>query len=142
MNNSKSFLGTGWGFPPTFDGSLAAVQMVSEQEDIAQSLYILLSTYPGERITNLSYGCDLRQIAFEPFSPATESKTRDAISLAVLFYEPRVKLDAIEFDTSSEPDGLLLIKLYYTIIRINVRYNIVYPFYKIEGTDIKDPAFG
>lgn len=43
VDSSKAYLGTGWGFPPTFANS-GEVELVSAEEDICQSLYILLST--------------------------------------------------------------------------------------------------
>ena len=138
---AKSFLGTGWSFPPAFHENLCTLQMVSDEEDIAQSLYILLSTYPGERITNLQYGCDLRQMVHEPINSSTAATIRDIIELAVLKYEPRVDLDEIQIDNKQEQEGVLHIKLFYTIVKTNIRYNIVYPFYKIEGTDIKESVF-
>ncbi|MCC6459598.1 MAG: GPW/gp25 family protein [Saprospiraceae bacterium] len=135
---TKSFLGTGWSFPPTFLENLETVQMVTDEEDIEQSLRILLSTYPGERITNLEYGCDLRSMILQPFNSATDARIRDIITMAIMYFEPRVKLNEIKIDSTSERDGLLKIKLFYTVIKTNIRYNIVYPFYKIEGTSIKE----
>lgn len=38
----KSFLGVGWGFPPTFNKTRADVEMVSENKDIKESLEIYL----------------------------------------------------------------------------------------------------
>ena len=48
----KAFLGVGWSFPPEFHrhGDSLAVKMVAEEDDIRESLTILLSTRPGERI--------------------------------------------------------------------------------------------
>ena len=48
--NDKSFLGTGWSFPPSFNKNLLSVEMVSDETDIKQSLKIYLSTKVGERI--------------------------------------------------------------------------------------------
>ena len=38
----KSFLGKGWGFPPTFKNQSGSVVMVKDEMDIQQSLQILL----------------------------------------------------------------------------------------------------
>ena len=64
----KSFLGTGWSFPPKFNEHHLQVEMVSDDEDIRESLYILMSTRPGERITNLDYGCELHNLVFDPIN--------------------------------------------------------------------------
>ncbi len=66
MNPSfNSFLGTGWAFPPAFDNESASVEMVSNYEDIKQSLDILLSTSLGERVMQPDYGCNLTDYIFE-----------------------------------------------------------------------------
>ena len=53
-NSDKSFLGTGWSFPPEFN-PYGSVKKVSDEEDIRESLVILLSTSPGERIMQPTY---------------------------------------------------------------------------------------
>ena len=55
----QSFLGRGWSFPPRFDDRQYTIMMVEEEEDIRQSLRILFSTLPGERLMKPDYGCDL-----------------------------------------------------------------------------------
>ena len=42
--NKKSFLGTGWSFPPQFNKNTGSVSMVSDEEDIKQSLNIYFNT--------------------------------------------------------------------------------------------------
>ena len=42
MSVEKSFLGTGWSFPPTFHIESKGVQMVSDEVDIKQSIEIFL----------------------------------------------------------------------------------------------------
>lgn len=61
--DNDAFLGKGWSFPPTLteDG----VDMVAYEQDIEQSLYVLLSTSPGERVNRYDYGCPLRKYTFE-----------------------------------------------------------------------------
>ena len=39
-------------------------------------------------------------------------------------------------DTDRELEGIVLIEVTYRVRSTNTRYNFVYPFYKIEGTDI------
>lgn len=136
IQNIKSFLGTGWSFPPVFEHQMNSVKMVSDEEDIRQSLILLLSTTPDERIMNPDYGCDLHRIMFQPMTNATQFLIKDVIKTAVLFYEPRITLDDIVIDYSGELDGIVYITLHYTIRKINIRSNIVFPFYKTEGTSV------
>ena len=126
---NKSFLGTGWSFPPKFNIKKNEIETVSQEEDIRQSINILLSTMPGERIMRPDYGCDLMSLVFERLSSSTEMKVIDMVSSAILRYEPRIILEEIQVEMSSEDFGLLLIYLEYTIRSVNTRDNIVYPFY-------------
>jgi hypothetical protein len=136
FNNNPDWLGRGWAFPPEFDLRSRGVSLVSAAEDIAQSLEILLSTAPGERVMNPSYGCGLRSLVFENISETTITQVRDTIDRAVLFFEPRINLDLVTVDVAEVYRGLLRIQLNYTIKSTNSRSNMVYPFYFQEGTSI------
>jgi uncharacterized protein len=134
METELSFLGTGWSFPPAFDNKFGKAVMVSGEEDIAQSLRILLSTRPGERVMLPQFGCNLDVLLFEPITTTVIAYIKDLIHTAVLYYEPRVELEVININTVQVNEGLILIELEYTIPATNSRYNLVYPYYLEEGT--------
>lgn len=136
MKHKKTFLGIGWKFPPTFDKRIKSVEMVSEAEDIRQSLYILLSTKQGERIMRPDYGSDVQSMIFEPIDVSTTTYLKETIKRAILYFEPRITLDEVIVVEDGEEDGLLLITLNYTIRKTNTRTNMVYPYYVLEGTDL------
>jgi hypothetical protein len=138
MNHRKTFLGIGWKFPPEFDKRTKSVTLVSEEQDIKESLYILLSTRPGERVLQPDYGCDLSILNFESVNEGLINRAREIIRIAVLHYEPRIILEKISVNTKRIYDGILDISLEYTIRKTNKRNNIVYPYYLIEGTDVED----
>jgi len=133
----KTFLGTGWSFPPDFNNTSHQVKMVSEGEDIKQSLMILLSTTPGERIGRPEYGCDLESLFFNPINAEIERLVRDRIDSAVYRFESRIIVNDIRVNTRHQLDGLIQVEMDYTIRSINIRDNIVFPFYKIEGTNVE-----
>lgn len=137
---NQNFLGTGWGFPPHFDPRSKHAVMVSDEQDIEQSLHILLSTTPGERVMQPSYGCPLRRMVFEVINDSALTEIRDVISKAVLFFEVRISLEHIEIDTERLYDGLLRLRLDYTIRRTNTRSNMVYPLYLTQGTNLRQDA--
>ena len=133
--DSNAFLGRGWSFPPVLTESGA--KMSAYEQDIRESLRVLFSTSPGERVNRYDYGCNLRQYAFEPLSEQLTVRMRNEISRAVILYEPRIELEDVSFE--EQPDnGVLLIRLTYTVIRTNNRNNMVYPFYINEGTSISN----
>ncbi|MEG1564755.1 MAG: GPW/gp25 family protein [Bacteroides sp.] len=131
FSNSDAFLGRGWSFPPTITDE--GIQMSAYELDIKESLHILFSTSPGERVNRNDYGCPLRLYAFEPMTTETTVQMRGDITRAILLFEPRITLEDVSFEMNPT-DGLLLIQLTYTIIRTNNRNNMVYPFYFNEGT--------
>ena len=137
MNNTfNSFLGTGWAFPPAFDNETGTVELVSDYEDIRQSLGILLSTYLGERVMQPKYGCNLNDYMFDALSSSTIGFIKDRVSNAILFYEPRIKTENIDVTESDSPDlleGRFTISIDYSIPGTNSRFNYVYDYYKNEA---------
>jgi uncharacterized protein len=109
--------------------------MVDEEEDIKQSLIILLSTIKGERIMQPDYGANMEDLLFEPLNVSFAKRMSDTIERAILFFEPRIKTEDINFNQDYE-NGLVEIRIEYLVIATNNRRNIVYPYYLNEGTDI------
>ena len=136
MTNENSFLGTGWAFPPAFDRESGSVEMVQEEEDIQQSLEILLSASIGERVMQPLYGCNLRDFQFEPVSNTLIGFLVDMVERAILFFEPRIQVENISITEPGDIqvfEGKLLISIDYVIAGTNSRYNYVYAFYLTEA---------
>ena len=136
MDKNETFLGTGWSFPPTFDKNTKSVNMVGEDEDIVQSLIIILSTAYGERVMRPEFGSNLSLINFRSMDGNTINELRSYVEQSVLQFEPRVTLHSVDVNQDEMYDGVLKIKLDYTIRKINIRTNIVFPYYFKEGTNI------
>lgn len=129
MDRGLSFLGQGWSFPPQFDKGTRPTRMVNDEEDIRQSLIILLSTRVGERVFRKEYGSGLYPFQFEELNLTQETLLSNSLKKAILFFEPRIVLHAIRFNREQEQEGILLIELNYTIRMSNSEANLVYPFY-------------
>lgn len=138
MKHKKTFLGIGWKFPPEFEREKKSVTLVSEEVDIRESLFILFSTRPGERMMQPEYGCDLSFLNFEPINAGLIGLVEDRVQQSIIHFEPRIKLEDIRIDSNRVLDGVLDILIEYTIITTNTRNNIVFPYYIIEGTDVTD----
>lgn len=129
-----SFLGRGWSFPPRMDPDTKTLVMASDAEDIRQSLYILFHTEPGERVMNPEYGCALRQFLFEHPIRSTLTQLEEVVLMAILRFEPRIKVEAVVANTNELNDGILHLEVDYTIRAVNSRHNVVFPFYLQEAT--------
>ncbi|WP_087687613.1 GPW/gp25 family protein [Pandoraea sp. PE-S2R-1] len=140
MSTDKSFLGTGWAFPPRFGDSATRgrTQMVEAEADIHESLRIILSTVPGERIMQPTFGCGIKAYVFDEINESVLTEIRDAIERAILFFEPRITVEQIVIDSSAAMEGRIDVLIDYTVRGTNTRSNMVYPFYFLEGTNLPD----
>ena len=136
-NKEKAFLGTGWGFPPTFNKDLLSVEMVSNEKDIKESLQIYLSTKIGERVMRSNYGCLVHDYLFEPFDENIISSIGHEIKRTIYEFAPRIHVHEVTTNKSDVNEGIINIGVFYEIIATNVRDNIVFPFYINEGTNLK-----
>lgn len=134
--SEKAFLGKGWAFPPAFDNQSRSVKMVSEDEDIRQSIRIILGTIPGERIMFPEFGCGIIKRVFETRDATSITILKDLIYDSILYYEPRIKSEEITIVPDEIDRGKLLVHISYRIIITNTRTNMVFPFYASEGTNI------
>lgn len=135
MDTADSFLGRGWGFPPEFSKTTASVLLTEGEDDIEKSLEILLSTRLGERIMVPGYGCNLEELLFKPLNLTLKTYIIDLIKTAILYHEPRIDVEKIRIEPSTDNDGLLLINIDYRVRVTNSRKNMVFPFYQSEGTE-------
>ena len=133
MTGDATFLGRGWSFPPEFGPNGAEVAMVAGEEDIAQSLTILFGTALGERVMRETYGCDLSRYMFEEVDQSLLTSISGAVADAILYYEPRIRLDGVDVSESDQTEGLILIAVRYAVRASNTRFNMVYPFYLTEA---------
>ena len=131
----EQFLGKGWGFPVTFANQGRAVAVVAAEEDVRESLNILLSTQSGERVLNPTFGWKRDALMFEPLSTSFAAYLAREIEMAILFFESRIELNSVNFETEPDQEGLVLIRIDYTIKTTNTRTNLVYPFYLTQATN-------
>jgi hypothetical protein len=135
-SGSDSYLGRGWSFPPSFSNATQDVAMLEAEADVASSLHILLSTLRGERVMRPTYGCGMDELLFESLDTRMKTLMRDKIEAAILYHEPRVKVESVALDDDEELQGIVLIEITYAVKSTNSRFNFVYPFYREEGTDL------
>jgi len=135
MIETPFFLGRGWSFPPTF--AEGEVRMVEDEVDIHDSLIILFGTLPGERVLQPSFGLDLTPLMFEPLSTTLTTLLKDRITTGLLVFEPRIRVLDLAIDDAQALEGLLLIRLDYSVRSTNSRFNLVYPYYLGDANEVR-----
>ena len=109
--------------------------MVEAVEDIEQSLHILLRTSIGERVMQPEYGCNMTDFQFDPTNSALLGFLKDMVFNAILYYEPRIKVERLEVvaDGDDWVEGRLRFFIEYKVRQTNSRYNLVWDYYRTEG---------
>ncbi|MBB6326318.1 hypothetical protein FHS59_001946 [Algoriphagus iocasae] len=136
MEEEKSFLGRGWAFPVSFSLESQQVRLAENEEDIQQSLIILLNTTLGERVMRPDYGANMEDLLFEALNVTTANMIANRIKQAILYHEPRVKTEDIDLRPNYN-EGRIEVVVSYLIIATNNRRNLVYPYLFTEATDLK-----
>ncbi|MDJ0822537.1 MAG: GPW/gp25 family protein [Paracoccaceae bacterium] len=102
--------------------------------EITESLQILLSTGPGERLFFPLFG--LQPPVFDVTSAASISDMRDRIVDTIEIYEPRIRVLNVTADTSALADGKVSFSIEFFVPEVNTRNNIVVPFVFEEGPTV------
>lgn len=114
MQKSNVF-GQGLGFPPRVgtDGRLA--WSVGE-ENVRESIRILLLTEPGERLLREEFGCGLRQFLFEPNTVTTRELIRQSIIQAIGRWEPRAAVEDVTVEADAKNPRLVAITIFFRLV--------------------------
>jgi phage baseplate assembly protein W len=129
----KAFLGVGLAFPPAADAR-GALALVTYEEDIRQSIQIILGTNPGERVMRPQFGAGLRDFVFEPANPSTIQRVQTRVQEALIDWEPRINAQAVTVTLDPAAKNALYINITYTVRATNTVANLVYPFFLQEGS--------
>ena len=107
--------------------------MSQYETDIKEAIWIILSTSKGERIMRPDFGCGIHNFVFDPLNTATTGMIETSIHEALTMWEPRVELIGVDVSTDEADEGKLLISIDYRVRSTNNEFNLVYPFYLMEG---------
>ncbi|MBB5710814.1 GPW/gp25 family protein [Sphingomonas xinjiangensis] len=113
--------------------------MAQGDGDIEQSLFVLMSTWPGERVMVPDYGCDLQRFVFADLTRTMLTELCEAVRVAIIRWEPRIDLLDVEATPDLLDSALLRIGIAYRVRATNTRNNLVFPFYRNEGTLVRQP---
>ena len=120
-------------FPYHFD-SLGRTAGTTAEEHIRDLIEQVLFTSPGERVMRPDFGAGLQALVFEPISATLVALVKHRVEEALITWEPRI--DTITVDVAADgPRGRLLITINYRVRATNTFYNLVYPFYLMEGRE-------
>ncbi|BEP29033.1 GPW/gp25 family protein [Helicovermis profundi] len=133
----SSFLGTGWKFPIEVDSTTGRIKSSSFEEDIRESIFIILGTRKGERIMRPEFGSNINKYIFDIPDTTTITLITQEIKDSLQEWEPRITDVEVNIKTDEIENEKLLIDIRYKVRRTNNLFNLVYPFYISEGTKLE-----
>ncbi|GAA2756224.1 GPW/gp25 family protein [Actinopolymorpha rutila] len=129
----REFLGTGWAFPPRIASETGLVERVSYEQDIRQSILIILTTAKGERVMRPDFGCGIHDLVFAAVTAQVVSQIETTVRDALRTYEARILVQNVAVGTANLARGYLDIVIDYEVRATNQPGNFVFPFYFQES---------
>lgn len=129
---AKEFLGRGWRFPVNVNSS-GKIETSSYEDDIKESIWIILSTSKGERVMRPDFGCGIYEHVFGVINTSTMGMIESSVREALIQWEPRIEIKNVNVSADKAEEGKLLIGIDYRVRSTNNEFNLVYPFYLTES---------
>jgi phage baseplate assembly protein W len=128
-------MGRGLKFPIQIDPKTGKIAMVSEEEDIAEAIGIIIHTVQGERVMRPDFGSNVLDYTFSAASDSLRQSLAYDLREQLGYLEPRIDDIEVRCKDTDELEGAIVIELSYRVRSTNNRYNRVYPFYRTEGSE-------
>ena len=134
MPNDRDFLGKGLRFPVSINlnGGVSSSQL---EENVRQSIFIILGTAPGERINRAQFGCQIHDLMFAPNNALTAAMAAVYCEEAIYKFEPRVEEVHCQAQPNRDEPNRLDVRIEYVIAGKNDKRNLVFPFYLKNNED-------
>ena len=128
MSSEREFLGKGLRFPVSINLN-GGVSSSALEENVRQSIFIVLGTAPGERLCRPQFGYQIHDLMFAPNNDLTAARAAIYCEEAIYKFEPRIeKVSCRAMPNANEPNRLD-IRIEYVIAGKNDKRNLVFPFY-------------
>ncbi len=134
MAVDREFLGKGWRFPVAVNltGGISASSL---DENVRESIFVILGTAPGERVKRPDFGCQIHDLMFAPNNDETAARAEFYCEEALYKYEPRIEAVKCRASPNKAEPSRLDIRITYTVAGKSDKKNLVYPFYLLKPED-------
>ena len=132
--SSKDFMGSGLSFPLRVSALTGRFAMSRHEENIHESVLIILRTFRGERVMRTQFGATPASVLFSDASAEALTELEEGICEALEECEPRVA--DVSAKALRENRGELSVNISYRVRTTNNLFSRVYPFYLLEGAGI------
>lgn len=141
MSNERDFLGKGLRFPVSVNLN-GGVSSSAYDENVRQSIFIILGTAPGERVHRPDFGCRIHDLMFAPNNEITAARAEVYCEEAIYKFEPRIDAVSVRAGANNDQPNRLDIRIEYIIAGKNDKKNLVFPFYLRNDDETGTPSNG
>ncbi len=132
-NDNKKFMGKGIKFPFGIDPATNRIAMCSAEDDISEAIRIILRTNIGERVMLPDFGTSAGDFVFSDSREERLTALESSISDALEKWEPRITNVDVSVSQKYGSKEMIEVNIGYTVRTTNNQFNMVYPFYMMEG---------
>jgi uncharacterized protein len=119
----SSIFGQSMSFPPRVGADGRFVWSAGEQ-NIRESIGVVLKTEPGERVGVTDFGAGLGRFLFEPNVAATHARMQDAIVRALARWERRIEVEAVDIAVDPDDAQAAIATISYRLVATSARERI------------------
>ncbi len=131
---SEEFIGSGWAFPLRTDAT-GSIALVRREQEIEESIHLILGTAYGERPMRPEFGCGIHDLIFAPSNSTTAGQAAYEVRRSLSRWEPRVDVDDVAVTYDEADTSLMYISITYRVRGSNDPRNLVFPFYTIPAEE-------
>jgi phage baseplate assembly protein W len=115
--------GRGLAFPPRV-GADGRVAFSEGEQNVRESIQVILMTDPGERLMRPDFGVGLSPLLFEPNVATTRHLIAGRIASALAQWEPRVNVESVDVEPDPDDPQGVVVAITYQLIATQLREQI------------------
>ena len=127
---AEAFIGQGLSFPLKTTAS-GAIALVGADQELRESIRLILGTAYGERPMRPEFGCGIHDLVFAPANSTTAGQASYEVRRSLLRWEPRIDVEDVQVTFDASNSALMYVGVTYTVKGGNDPRNLVFPFYTI-----------
>jgi len=131
---AEAFIGKGLSFPLKTTAS-GAIAMVSADQELRESIRLILGTAYGERPMRPEFGCGIHDLVFAPANATTAGLAAYEVRRSLLRWEPRVDVEDVDVSFDDYDSSRMYVSITYQVKGTNDPRNLVFPFYRIPSEE-------
>jgi phage baseplate assembly protein W len=128
------FVGRGIAFPMRVNPT-GGIALASGDDEIAESIRLILGTSPGERPMRPDFGCPIHDHVFAPADASIIGMIGFEVRNSLIMWEPRIDVLDVTVSQDESRPSLLYIDITYEVRDTNDPRNLVFPFYAIPNEE-------